>query len=231
MERVFDVPFCEIKAYRTGSLAAITWLDASMVLIDTGGNSFGKAEAESIISNAEWHSLLCPENIANKIDIPGTERDDRLLLSVTPASLLPAADHEARILERKADFLGLVRLYRAIDTMADDLPDDDDDAAEWFMGRKRPFMAAGAFCSGRLVSAAYISTGTLRNAMIAGVATDEAFRNRGYASAAVSGLCREAFRLGMERLSLWPEEKAEHLYRALGFRDDGWYTMLRRKRL
>ena len=228
MEGVLSFPESDVEIHRTGSLYAISYLGLSMVLIDTGLSSFNPDEAERIIKDESWNSLLSPKSIADTLTIQDTEREDRILLSVTPATLIPSSCHNVRMLESTDDYLSLIRLYRIIDSMADPYPEDDNDAARKFAERQFPFMAAGAFDNSHLVSAAIISAGTERNAMIAAVATDKECRNRGYASSVLSYLARTAFRRGIERLSLWPEQKAEGMYRKLGFSAFGWYTLFRR---
>ncbi len=228
MEGVLSFPESDVEIHRTGSLYAISYLGLSMVLIDKGTRSFNPDEAERMIEDSRWNSLLSPKSIADTLTIQGTKKEDRILLSVTPATLIPSNCHNARMLERADDYLSLIRLYRTIDSMADPYPEDDNDAAEKFAERKFPFMAAGVFENSRLVSAAIISAGTERNAMIAGVATDKECRNRGYASSVLSYLSKAAFSRGIERLSLWPEQKAEGMYRKLGFSEFGWYTLFRR---
>lgn len=229
MERALEGSPREIKIYTSGSIIAISWLDVSMVVIDTGDFIADATDVSSSLSSACWSSLLAEKRTADRLFIPGASKEDRMLFTVTPDSFRENITHTVRILEGYDDFISLVHLYQRIEGMAAFYPDEEaEDIAGYYSMRHYPFLAAGAFCDGQLISAGYISAGTPRNAMIAGVATDSSCRNRGYASSVVSELCRIAFSRGMERLSLWPEPEAEHLYRALGFRDDGWYTMFRR---
>ena len=229
MERALEGSPREIKIYTSGSIIAISWLDVSMVVIDTGDFNADATDVSSSLSSACWSSLLAEKRTADRISIPGASKEDRILFTVTPDSFRENIIHTVRILEGYDDFISLVHLYQRIEGMAAFYPDgEEEEIAEYYSGRRYPFLAAGAFCDGQLISAGYISSGTVRNAMIAGVATDSHYRNRGYASSVVSELYSIAFSKGMERLSLWPEPEAEHLYRTLGFRDDGWYTMFRR---
>ena len=229
MERALEGSQGEIKAYASGSIIAISWLDVSMVVIDTGDCDSDISDVSSFLSTARWSSLLAEKRTADRLSILDAVKEDRILFTVSPDSLIENRTHTVRRLEGNDDFLSLVHLYQRIEGMAAFYPDEEaEDIAGYYSMRHYPFLAAGAFCDGQLISAGYISAGTPRNAMIAGVATDSRYRNRGYASSVVSELCSIAFSKGMERLSLWPEPEAEHLYRALGFRDDGWYTMFRR---
>ncbi len=74
---------------------------------------------------------------------------------------------------------------------------------------------------GRMVSSAQINAENSLNGVIVGVATDPAWRNRGFARACVSRLCRDMTGCGKEVTLFYNNPDAGKLYRPLGFRDIG----------
>jgi predicted GNAT family acetyltransferase len=79
---------------------------------------------------------------------------------------------------------------------------------------------------GRIVSAAMTTVVTSDAAMIGGVFTPEPWRNRGYASAAMTHLCAELFTLGKQPCLFYDSPAAGKIYRRLGFEDIGPWHMV-----
>ena len=77
----------------------------------------------------------------------------------------------------------------------------------------------------RIVACAQITAENSCNGTIVGVATDPAWRNRGFARACVSFSCRDMISDGKEVLLFYDNPDAGRLYRKLGFRDIGRWTM------
>ena len=89
-------------------------------------------------------------------------------------------------------------------------------------------VAVGGFLEGRMVSIASTSAENSESAMVVGVATDENFRGKGYASAVVSALCRDCFGRGKKYLCLFYDNPvAGKIYNRIGFQELGKYGMIR----
>ncbi len=85
--------------------------------------------------------------------------------------------------------------------------------------------------AGRVVAAAQSSAETPDSAMIGGVATLPAYRNRGLSGVCVSGLCAHLFAGGRRQIGLFympGNEPAARVYARLGFQPSGdwWLTRL-----
>lgn len=86
--------------------------------------------------------------------------------------------------------------------------------------------ACGAFKNDTLVSCAQAGASNSKSAMVVGVATHPEARGRGYASAVVSSLCREAFLSGKEFLCLFYDNPdAGRIYNRIGFEPFGEYAL------
>jgi predicted GNAT family acetyltransferase len=84
----------------------------------------------------------------------------------------------------------------------------------------------GAFSGGRLIASAQTAAENSVSAMVVGVATHPDCRNRGYASAAVSRLCHDAFNRGKQFLCLFYDNPvAGRIYNRLGFLPIGEYAL------
>lgn len=78
-----------------------------------------------------------------------------------------------------------------------------------------------------LMAVAGTSAATDESAMIIGVATRKGFRKQGYASAVVETLCKENLADGKSFLCLFYDNpSAGSIYRKIGFKELGIYTML-----
>ncbi len=86
--------------------------------------------------------------------------------------------------------------------------------------------ACGAFKNGMLVSCAQAGASNSKSAMVVGVATHPSARSKGYASAVVSLLCREALQSGKEFLCLFYDNPiAGRIYNRIGFEPFGEYAL------
>ncbi len=86
----------------------------------------------------------------------------------------------------------------------------------------------GVYANGALVATAATSAANSVSAMVVGVATLPAYRNRGYASAAVARVCRDSFAEGKNFLCLFYDNPdAGRIYRRIGFKEIGQYAMMR----
>ena len=96
---------------------------------------------------------------------------------------------------------------------------------ERFRSRPCPFAAAGIYEDGHLVSGAYLGSHDL----ICGVATEEGYRRRGYASEVVSCLLSCIFSRSMDAVALWcSDPDAARMYEGIGFRKRAGYIFLRK---
>ena len=88
--------------------------------------------------------------------------------------------------------------------------------------------ACGAFKNGALVSCAQAGASTSKSAMVMGVATHPDARSKGYASAVVSSLCREAFLNGKAFLCLFYDNPiAGRIYNRIGFEPIGEFALFK----
>jgi uncharacterized protein len=81
--------------------------------------------------------------------------------------------------------------------------------------------------NGNMVAAASTTAENSLSAMIVGVCTDEAHRQKGYASAIVAKLIRDLLSEGKTLCLFYDNPKAGSIYKRLGFRDIGTWTMYR----
>lgn len=218
----------EVRAFSSGDIMIVSWLESALIVTVTG-TSYDSREAEDFIKNLRWSTLMITPSVRISPP-PHSIVERRLLLTADRDSFsFIGGDGDLRELHGTEDFRKLIRLYQRIETMAKSFPaDEEDELVRYFSERRPPFRAVGVFMDDVLLSAAYISSGTEKSSMMAGVVTERSVRRHGYGSCAVSGLCRMAFENGTERLSLWPEKDTTEFYNRMGFREDGWYTMVRR---
>ncbi len=79
---------------------------------------------------------------------------------------------------------------------------------------------------GKIVSAALTNTETNSAAMVGGVFTPIPWRNRGYASAALTRLCAELLAQGKQPCLFYDDPAAGVIYRRLGFEDIGPWNLV-----
>lgn len=88
----------------------------------------------------------------------------------------------------------------------------------------------GLYNDGVLAAIAAAGASTAESAMIVGVATRPDCRKRGYASAVVGTMCRDAIAEGRKFLCLFYDNpEAGRIYQKVGFKELGIYTMLRQE--
>lgn len=83
---------------------------------------------------------------------------------------------------------------------------------------------------GRIVSAALTNAETPEMAMIGGVFTLPAWRNRGHATACMRALCRDLLRQRLQPCLFYDNPRAGSVYRRLGFQEVGTWRLLRLRR-
>ena len=127
MERALEGSQGEIKAYASGSIIAISWLDVSMVVIDTGDCASDISDVSSFLSTTRWSSLLAEKRTADRLSILDAEKEDRILFTVSPDSLIENRAHTVRRLDGNDDFISLVHLYRKIEGMAAFYPEGEEE--------------------------------------------------------------------------------------------------------
>lgn len=81
----------------------------------------------------------------------------------------------------------------------------------------------------KIVSYAQVSAENSKCAMVVSVMTDSAYRGRGLASACVTHLCREMLARGKTLCLFYKNPEAGSIYRKVGFKDIGFWSMYRGK--
>ena len=117
-----------------------------------------------------------------------------------------------------ADLPALVAFYAGAERMS-----RDEQAVRRCLEHGRIFIATA---EGRIVSAALTSAETKELAMIGGVYTSPAFRQRGYASACLFAICQDLAADGKEACLFYDNPVAEGIYRRLGFQEMGHWRLL-----
>ncbi len=126
------------------------------------------------------------------------------------------------------DAPAIVALYQQIEEFAQPyLNHTKEKLAEITNNLEQGGVGFGLFEGDKLVSSVYTTATTTTGAMIVGVATLPAYRNRGYASTLVSQLCSYCFENGLGFLCLFYDNpKAGAIYARLGFETvDRWAIM------
>lgn len=122
----------------------------------------------------------------------------------------------------------LVRLYMEIEefSLAKEGPEKAQKTLEADFARGE--LAVGVYENGVLAAIARTSGSGSSGAMLVGVATRPGFRKKGYATAAVTELCRRSFLAGKQFLCLFYDNpEAGRIYRRIGFEEIGFYAMLK----
>ncbi|MCT2538279.1 GNAT family N-acetyltransferase [Aquibacillus koreensis] len=78
---------------------------------------------------------------------------------------------------------------------------------------------------GEMVSTAATTAENSKSAMIVGVGTDKDYKKRGYATKCVSKLCQDVLAEGKELCLFYDNPDAGKIYKRIGFRDIGFWTM------
>ncbi len=120
------------------------------------------------------------------------------------------------------DLLELVQIRR--DVFNDDTP------VEIILEdhRNRESMSYGIRVSGKIVSIATATAHTDEACMVVGVATQEAYRNKGYAKSCMSYLCNEMKKKGKKTVLFYSDPIAGKVYHSIGFTDQEPYIMMKR---
>lgn len=122
----------------------------------------------------------------------------------------------------------LADLMLLIDEFKKSYADKDSSINKLRSSLKSGSTACGAFKNGMLVSSAQAGASNSKSAMVMGVATHPNARNKGYASAVISRLCRESFQRGKEYLCLFYDNPdAGRIYNRIGFEPIGQYALFK----
>ncbi|MGI6299155.1 MAG: GNAT family N-acetyltransferase [Saccharofermentanales bacterium] len=155
---------------------------------------------------------------------------EQSLAAVEPQSRRQGSLNKPRIeLAKLKDVADLAAFVYGIDEFA--VPDQT--LAERTQTLKRSLSSAGTRYviirdQGRIVACAGTTAENSQSAMVVSVATDPAFRRRGYATMLVSRLCSIHANAGREFLCLFYSNPAAGvIYRGLGFREIGTWVMVR----
>ena len=125
-----------------------------------------------------------------------------------------------------ADAAIMAELMLLIDLYTDIYHDKETATAKISTNLTSGGTAFGVFRDGDLVSCAQTTAANSQSAMVSGVATHPGARGRGYASAAVSELCRDAFSSGKTYLCLFYDNPdAGRIYARIGFEPAGQYAI------
>lgn len=77
----------------------------------------------------------------------------------------------------------------------------------------------------KIISCAETTAENKFSAMIVGVATDREYRNQGLATAVISKLCKEVLKEGKELCLFYDNPKAGKIYKRIGFKDIGIWSI------
>lgn len=148
--------------------------------------------------------------------------------STAPAPVPLAAGAQVRRLTQ-ADVPAVIALFCSVEEFADTYRGREEKAArEMCANLAQGGMAAGVFCGGVLAACAATSAGSTQSAMVVGVAAHPDWRGRGFATAALTEVCRAAFAQGVQFLCLFYDNPAAgRIYAKAGFVPVGSYAMLR----
>ena len=187
---------------------------------------FDAGKAAALADGYGWRTMMGPEDTISRLAplLPGCRIERRTMYGLERQDF---TGKEGRALILSPDqYRDLFALYRKIPEMSDGFDEDEDDAnMERFRSRPCPFAAAGIYEDGHLVSGAYLGSHDL----ICGVATEEGYRRRGYASEVVSCLLSCIFSRSMDAVALWcSDPDAARMYEGIGFRKRAGYIFLRK---
>jgi predicted GNAT family acetyltransferase len=126
------------------------------------------------------------------------------------------------------DAEAIVDLMFQIDEFSSTYTNRDESIRKQKISLSHGSTCCGAFEGGTLVASAQTTAENSLSAMVVGVATHPDRRGRGYASAVVSQLCRDAFTKGKRFLCLFYDNPtAGRIYNKVGFAPIGDYALFK----
>ncbi|NBK22932.1 MAG: GNAT family N-acetyltransferase [Spirochaetia bacterium] len=196
------------------------------------GPTFNAKAVEALLARQDKiMALSAKESLLKQMQplFPDQKFKGTYLCRCNKTSFIPTAKTELTVRKlTKQDAPALVALYLQIAEFAQPYRDHPKEKlAETTNNLTQGGVGFGLFEENKLICSAYTSATTTSGAMVVGVATLPAFRNRGYASALVSQLCSHCFESGLGFLCLFYDNpKAGAIYKKLGFEAvDRWAIM------
>lgn len=170
-----------------------------------------------VLSGKEW----IVDELSNSVAF---ERIDRQYLAeLTSGEFLEPTNLDVSV-ERANEyqFRQVVKLHRGIEEFS--RFGDNTEAVEYNhkSGTGRTIVVE---IDNHVVSCASSAAESSQTAVIIGVATASEYRGRGYATACVAGLCKELLREGKTVCLFYDNPAAARIYKRLGFRDIGRWSM------
>jgi len=141
----------------------------------------------------------------------------------------PVCPQEARVclLTRKEEFQAFYALEHQIVEFASSDHGEKDQVDSLLADQKRGAICVGVYVGDTLVAVASTTADTSLSSMLVGVCTHPDYRQKGYASLAVSTLLKNRFEKGEEFVCLFYDNPlAGRIYHALGFEDVASYAIL-----
>lgn len=118
----------------------------------------------------------------------------------------------------------LIKLYKLIEEFSNDVSDES------IRKKYEDNTGRGYYIEedGKMVSVAQTTAENSTSAMIVGVCTHPDYRKRGYATACMTKLCKTLLNEGKSLCLFYDNPKAGKIYKRLGFKDIGIWTMYSR---
>lgn len=169
-------------------------------------------------------SLFFPDLVCNKAYICRCNKVNTDFLKPLPKEIV------LRNLT-KEDAIKIAELDRTIDEFSFSINKGSDGLKKEVAKICDSFLAGcsyvGLFNKDELISSAGTSASSSLSAMVVAVATKKGYRGKGYASWAVSYLCKECFKTGKKFLCLFYDNpEAGKIYHKIGFEEVGKYDIL-----
>ncbi len=224
----FDRDFCEFWGdWADGALRAV--INRYM----TGWTLYGHADADwpALAAQIDDHPLAAQRLQDNPGGIPSVlpllrryaavEVDVDEFMQLSPSDFRPVAAPAGFTVRRATmdDFTALVHFFA-----------DAGDMSRTPTSVERPLRDTRVWvgeAAGEIVAAALTNAEAARSAMVGGVYTAPAWRNRGIAQAVVGKLCEELLDDGLQPVLYWESAAAGAVYRKLGFGKLGEWRSVR----
>jgi len=201
------------------------------ILYSKGPTFNAKAVGSLLARQEKIMALSAKESLLKQMQplFPDRKIKGTYLCRCNKASFIQKAETTLPIRKlTKDDAPAIVALYQQIEEFAQPYLDHTiEKLAEITNNLEQGGVGFGLFEKNKLIATVYTTATTTSGAMIVGVATLPAYRNRGYASALVNQLCCHCFESGLAFLCLFFDNpKAGSIYKKLGFEVvDRWGIM------
>lgn len=185
----------------------------------------------AILENHQYNFLSGKEELMNLLHKSHKtfKKQPMYFCSINQIKQTLSVDKDVKKLSTEEDFGALYDLL--IDIKEFSVAKQD---KESFISNKQKSLqmsqTVGIFKDNILVATAATTAETTKSAMVVGVATNQSYRNKGYASSCVMYLANHFIKEQGKSLSLFYDNpKAGSIYHKIGFEDIGKWTMLKRK--